>query len=95
MLAFKAAAEQNDLEAQNNLAYCYHYGDGVPVNYKEAVSWWTRVAEQGNMYGQYNLAVCYENGEGCSKNLYLARQWYQKAAEQGNEDAKKALKRLK
>ena len=37
-------AEQNDYEAQIDLAYCYAVGDGVEKNIVEAIRWWEKLA---------------------------------------------------
>ena len=91
---FQKAAEQGHAPAQNNLGYCYQYGEGVTQNKEEAVKWYRLAAEQGNAPAQYNLGWCYQYGKGVRKNKTEARKWYQKAADQGYQLAIDALKNL-
>jgi len=81
---FRKAAEQGYAEAQNNLGYCYEYGQGVEKNLAEAVSWYRKAAEQGHAAAQTNLGGCYKQGYGVEQNFTEAVSWYRKAAEQGN-----------
>ena len=55
---FRLAAEQGDAEAQNELGDMYYYGDGVPLDYNEAVKWFRLSAEKGDAYGQFSLGLC-------------------------------------
>lgn len=80
-------AEAGDAEAQFQLGFNYHFGEGVATDPYEAVKWWSMAAEQGNVNAQYNLGVCYDNGEGVSKDPYEAVKWFRKAAEQGDAAA--------
>ncbi|MBT6105900.1 MAG: sel1 repeat family protein, partial [Porticoccaceae bacterium] len=72
----KAAAEQGDAVAQNNLAVMYALGDGVPENDTEAVKWYRKAAEQGNAVAQNNLGFMYNKGEGVPENDAEAVKWY-------------------
>jgi Sel1 repeat len=81
------AAEQDNAEAQNNLALMYAKGDGVAKNSVEAVKWFTKAAEQGFARAQNNLGVMYDNGEGVTQNSMEAVKWFTKAAEQGFAEA--------
>ena len=44
---FTKSAEQDNVEAQISLGFCYFKGKGVTKDYKEAVKWFTKSAEQG------------------------------------------------
>ena len=49
-LEYKTKAEQGDASAQNNLAVCYHEGQGVPKDEVEAYAWHklaARTSEEG------------------------------------------------
>jgi len=78
----KAAAEQGDAVAQNNLGYMYDNGEGVPENDAEAVKWYRKAADQGLVDAQYNLGLMYGNGEGVPENDAEAIRLYRKAADQ-------------
>jgi TPR repeat protein len=79
----KAKAEKGDPNAQSLIGSYYLVGQGVPLDYAEAVKWFRKAADQGNAVAQNNLGVCYANGNGVSKDDTEAVKWYQKAAEQG------------
>ena len=46
-VACRVAAEQGSAPAQFLVGSAYHFGDGVPQDYAEAVKWYRRAAEQG------------------------------------------------
>ena len=76
-------AEQGDVEAQYNLGYYYHSGEGVEQSEKKALYWWQKAAKQGHANSQYNLGVNYGKGYGVEQSYEKAIHWYTKAAEQG------------
>jgi TPR repeat protein len=43
---FRKAAEQGHAEAQYNLGFMFHYGQGVEPDYEEAFEWYKQAAEQ-------------------------------------------------
>lgn len=85
------AAHRGDCEAQSRVGVAYVFGDGVSVNYAEAVSWFRKSAEQGCAVGQYQLGFCYDNGKGVSEDKAQAVKWYSKAANQGHIQAQADL----
>ena len=87
-------AEKDDPEAQFYLGEMYSYGDGVTIDYTEAIKWFQKSDGKYESESLYKLGFMYEKGCGVAKNNSEAMKWYQKAAEQGNEFAKKALERL-
>ena len=80
-------AEQGDVEAQFNLGYYYHSGEGVEKSEKKALYWWQKAAKQGHANSQYNLGVNYGKGYGVEQSYKKAIYWWQKAAEQGHAEA--------
>ena len=99
---YRKAAEQGQAIAQYNLGVMYangqdvqlfnpdgykSYGQGVPLDYTEAVKWYRKAAEQGYAKAQYNLGVMYANGQGVQQDYTEAVKWYRKAAEQGKARA--------
>ena len=80
-------AEQGDVEAQYNLGYYYHSGEGVEQSEKKALYWWQKAAKQGHANSQYNLGVNYGKGYGVEQSYKKAIYWWQKAAEQGHAEA--------
>jgi TPR repeat protein len=69
--------------AQNNLGYCYQYGQGVEMNYGEAVKWYKLSVEQGQASAENNLGFCYQCGIGVKKDLSEAVRLYKSSAEKG------------
>src|SRR6266542_6608996 len=77
------AAENGDINAQNNLAVMYYQGGGIERDLEKAFYWFQQAAEHGCNVTQNNLAIMYYEGEGIERNLEKAFYWYQKAAENG------------
>lgn len=77
-------AEQNNPNAQFNLALVYDEGKGVGQDKQKAAYWYTKAAEQGYLNAQNNLAAMYFNGEGTEADKQKAFFWFEKAAAQGN-----------
>lgn len=70
--------------AQNNLGYCYQYGQGVAPDIHAAVKLYRQSADQGCAFGQNSLGHCYKRGHGVPKNLHEAVKYYRLSAEQGH-----------
>lgn len=75
-------AEQNDADAQYELAEAYRTGTDVAENFTEALRWYRAAAELGLADAQNNLGAMYLAGMGTDKNPAEAASWYMKAAEQ-------------
>jgi TPR repeat protein len=88
---YKAAAEQGNVLAANNLGAMYEWGHGVSMNLSEAVRWYRFAAEHGNYTAQANLAGLYFFGKGLHRDYAQAAYWLRKAAEQGSAIAQVAL----
>lgn len=84
-------AKAGDVDAQNQLAYCYHTGKGVQRNPDECVRWYTLAAMQGHPEAQHNLGVLYLNGDGVEKDYEQAYTWGVLAAENGYDSLLKSL----
>jgi TPR repeat protein len=88
------AADQGNLQAQNDLGMCYEKGLGVPKQLAEAVRLYRCAAERGHDGAQYNLAACYSEGVGVPQDKDAARRLLKLAAEQQCEEAAIALDQL-
>ena len=77
--------------AQSTLGYIYYFGEGVNINYFEAVKWFKKAAEQGDVEAQLFLALAYIKGQGVNKDYFEGVKWFKKAAEQGNANAQLML----
>ncbi len=85
---YRMAAEQGNINAQNNLASCYYHGHGIPQDYEKTFEWYRKAAEQGHVDAQNNLGACYQNGYGVEQDYEKALFWWDKAAADGHETAK-------
>ncbi len=79
-------AKQGDAEAQRNLGFLYHKGQGVPQDYAEARKWWLRAAKQGNYNAQHSLGFLYFKGQGVPVDYVTSFAWASAAA-RGAKDA--------
>ena len=68
-------AEKGDAEAQNALGLRYAQGDGVKLNEREAVRWFSKAAEQGNVAAQSKLGAFYYSGRGIPQDTNKAYFW--------------------
>src|SRR5262249_42938129 len=62
-------------------------GQGVPLDYAEAVKWSRLAADQGFSTAQYYLGIAYGNGQGVPKDLVQSYKWFEVAAAHGYKDA--------
>lgn len=92
---YQAAAEQGHAAAQNNLAWLYQHGHGVPQNQTTAFRWYQASAEQGIIDAFYNLGLLYEQGEGVEMDLEKSLFWQTKAADYGYVAAQNRLPELR
>ncbi|OAI49219.1 hypothetical protein AYO45_00535 [Gammaproteobacteria bacterium SCGC AG-212-F23] len=76
-------AHSGDSKAQVSMGMRYMLGQGTPVDYAEARSWFEKAAELNNPYAENELGFMYATGKGVTPNQVTALQWYQKAADHG------------
>ncbi len=86
-ICMKKLALGNNAIAQKELGIMYAKGQGVKVNYKQALLLFSKSAKQGNAHAQCDLGLMYYNGYGVKKNYKQALLWFIKSAKQGNSDA--------
>ena len=65
---YLTAAEQDDCEAQYQLACCYSKGNGVESSSEKAFDWFLKAAQQGHAKAQYEVALFYEPGCGAEES---------------------------
>jgi len=87
-------AEQGDAEAQWDMGYRYHNGQGVPQDDTQAVRWFQRAADQGHVNAQATLGAYYWAGRGVPKDLGQAYFWSAVALHQGDRDSESRLRGL-
>jgi putative methionine-R-sulfoxide reductase with GAF domain len=68
-------AQKGDPAAENALGLRYAAGEGVKLDEKEAVRWFTKAAEQGNVAAQSKLGFLYWSGRGVPKDISEAYLW--------------------
>ena len=69
-------------------------GEGVKLDYTEAVKWYRKAAEQGQVEAQFALGACYCNGQGVNIDITEGIKWYRLAADQGYKPARNQLNEL-
>src|SRR5438132_1139409 len=65
---YRKSAEQECIDAQNSLGFCYEKGIGTEKDLEKAVYWYQQAAENGNKFAQYNLGRCHQHGDGVEKD---------------------------
>ena len=83
----RQAAQAGNPQAQCYLGVCYQTGQGVELDYPEAVKWFRRAAEQNDPVAQCYLGVCYLHGAGVPQEYGEAAKWLREAGEQGDPAA--------
>ncbi len=69
--------------AQFNVCTMNYNGQGVPVDYNEALNWCGKAAGQGLAMAQNYLGQMYVAGRAAPRDFAEAVKWFRKAAEQG------------
>ncbi len=92
---FSHLADQNDAEAQYNLAFMYFGGEGITQNDVKAAFWFEQAAKSAHAGAQDTLAYLYLHGRGLEPNPIQAYAWYSVAAENGIFLAKNISENLK
>jgi hypothetical protein len=54
----------------------YRFGNGVPVDYAEALKWFRKAANQGQATAQWRLGGMYYYGHGVPQNYVRAYMWW-------------------
>ena len=80
-------ADKGSAGAQLVIGAMYDNGEGLPLDYRQAVMWYTKAAEQGNGNAQYNLGMMYANGLGAPQDWVQALKWFNLAALSGVDQA--------
>jgi hypothetical protein len=79
---WQAPAEAGDATAQAALGSLYIHGEGVRIDYREALKWTQLAADQGDVTGQFNMGSMHAGGLGVEKDFSEAARWFHLAAEQ-------------
>jgi len=84
---FMAAAKQENAEAQYFVGKMYSEGQGVQLNWGQAISWWRKAADQEEVRAWEALGEALWYGLGVTKNDNAAIKLLLLARVQGNETA--------
>lgn len=87
---YQAAAQRNS-SAMYQYGYKYLIGEGVPIDYIEAVKWFKLSANKKNPDAYYQLGNCFDKGLGVQKDSNRAKYYYSESAKLGNSAAQKLL----
>ena len=72
----------------------YDDGDGVPQDYRDSTTWYTRAAGQGHAKAKFSLALMLDAGRGAARDRAAADHWYRLAAAQGHQQAQRMIDTL-
>ena len=84
-------AEQQDAEAQFELARRHRSGEIDGASPQRALIWCRKAAVQGHAGAQRMLGQMYLEGDGVMQDDDTAREWLQKAAASGDSAAQQLL----
>lgn len=90
----KSLAEQGNAEAQIAVADMYANGNGLALDYKQAVELYQKAADQGAAAAQCKLGMMFEDGKGTPQDFAQSVAWYRRAIEQNFALAKYNLGRM-
>lgn len=86
-------ANNNDAEAQYQLALRYQSGNGIPQDLSEAFYWFQQSSERNQPQAMHQLAKMYLQGQGIEINTAEGIYWLTKLATQGSPEAQFELGR--
>ena len=88
---FESLAADGNGEAAFYLGRMYQFGDGVPENQSQALTWFRNSADLGYADGYFVSGQMYEKGLGTPQDYDRAFASYQAASDMGHMDALKRL----
>ena len=88
------AARDSHVEAMAILGVMHLFGQGTPINGKEAERWLRKASDSGFTEAQSTLGIMYATGAGVERNLTEARRLLTLAADKGDKHAIMVLKQL-
>ncbi|CAG8533070.1 13000_t:CDS:2 [Gigaspora margarita] len=93
-ILFKEAADHGKVEAQLRYGFCLWVGDGVPVNWDEAIRYLKVAADNGNPTAMYNVGSAYWIGKGVIKDQEICSKYLKMAAKKDQHNAIAMCKKL-
>jgi TPR repeat protein len=92
---WRGLADRGDAEAQFNLGWLYHNGEGLVIDDREAVRWWEKAAAQNHADALTALGSLYRlGGRDLPKDPARAIDYFVRAAERGDDESALLLRSL-
>ncbi|CAG8721830.1 7423_t:CDS:2, partial [Dentiscutata heterogama] len=91
---FKEAADNGKVEAQLRYGFCLWQGDGVKINWGEAMRYLKMAADNGNPTAMYNVGSAYWIGKGIIKDQEIGSKYLKMAAKKDQPNAIAICKKL-
>ncbi|HEY9789973.1 MAG TPA: SEL1-like repeat protein [Candidatus Obscuribacterales bacterium] len=88
---FKQAADKGQVQAANDLGFCYQHGAGVDQDYAKAAVLYQKAADAGLPEAQNNLGYLYVQGKGVPRDDAKAVALFRSSAEAHDSDAQSNL----
>jgi uncharacterized protein len=89
---YRAAADQNQVDAQEVLCTRYFFGQAtLPKDPTQAVKYCPGAAKAGKEYAAFLAGYLFERGQGTTADPKKAAEYYKISAEKGNVSAQEAL----
>ena len=73
---WEALAGKGNVDAAYNLAVIHQHGDGVPLDYAQAMRWYRQAADQGDKASQLQIGLMYQIGQGVAVDESEAHRWF-------------------
>lgn len=81
---FKKCADRGEAQGEYYVGLLYEEGQGVPMDYKLAMDWYTKAANRGDVDAAFALGRMYSQGLGVEQDRARAYAWYSRAAGRGH-----------
>jgi tellurite resistance protein/tetratricopeptide (TPR) repeat protein len=93
---YRSAAISDDVAALHNIGQMYAFGEGVEVNWHEAIRWWSASADKGSDVAQLKAAgTLYHGFGGVAVDLDQALRYAEMASERGGHEANELARRVR
>lgn len=86
---YKRLAASGHSRAQNDLAFLYEIGQGVPQDLAKAAMWYRKAAEQGHGPAQLRIANFYAAGRGVERDDLEAHKWFSLASVLNTDESRR------
>ena len=94
MAAYKVGAKGGYAVCQYQVGTMYYHGDGVDVDYAQALPWFEKAAAQDEPNAVGQLGCMYCDGEGATPSWRRAREYNERAIELGDSKSVENMKIL-